>query len=271
VILGLGVMGGSLARALAALEQNPHVSGWSPDAAERAAAIASGSVSEAPADWRDTLPGAELVVLAAPLRVSCDLLFHVAAVAPPDATLSDVASLKTPLARVAEEAGVRDRWVGTHPMAGSEESGFAASRADLYSGARVWTCAHPSAEGRVGPLHALWRSLGATPIAIDSGEHDRLVAVASHLPQLAANALSRVLERHGVDPGQLGPGGKDMTRLAGSSPEIWRDLLEQASPELTQALRSLSAETSRIANLVEQRDLDALVDLMRATRAWRKS
>lgn len=264
-------MGGSLARALAALEHPPTVVGWSPDAAEREAALAARVVARAPTERQAALADAELVVLAAPLRASCDLLAAVAGEAPHDATLSDVASLKVPLERVAARAGVLDRWVGTHPMAGSEASGFSASRGDLFRDARVWTSAHPSAGARVERVHALWRALGALPVAIAAEEHDRRMAIASHLPQLTANALARVLGREGVGPEQLGPGGRDMTRLAGSSPEIWRDLLEHASPDLVAGLRALSAEAARVAELLEAKDLDALADLMRATRAWRKS
>jgi prephenate dehydrogenase len=270
-ILGLGVMGGSLARALAALQRVPYVTGWSPDETERAAALAAGAVASAPSEWRASLADAELVVLAAPLRASCDLLAEVAAAAPASTTLSDVASLKAPLARAAERAGALDRWVGAHPMAGSEESGFAASRADLYRGARVWITAGGDAEKRVARVHALWRALGADPVAIGAEEHDRLVALASHLPQLTANALALVLEREGVEPAQLGPGGRDMTRLAGSSPEIWKDLLEHASPVLVDGLRELSAEAARVADLLDRKDIDALVERMRSTRTWRKS
>jgi prephenate dehydrogenase len=270
-VLGLGVMGGSLARALAALDRPPRVTGWSPSATERGAALETGVLAEAPEEWSAALGEAELVVIATPLRAACDLLPSVAAAAPRDATLSDVASLKAPLARAAAEVGVADRFVGAHPMAGSAESGFAASRADLYRGAQVWTVAAPAAAARVAGVHALWRSLGAVPVAIGAEEHDRLVAVASHLPQLAANALASVLATAGVEPGQLGPGGRDMTRLAGSSPEIWRDLLEHASPELVRELRSLSSATARVADLLDARDLDALAELMRSTRAWRRA
>lgn len=263
-------MGGSLARALSALERAPYLSGWSPDPEERRAARSAGAVATAPKAWSAAVAEADLVVLAAPLAASCDLLAEVARATPRDTTLSDVASLKAPLARVAGRAGVRDRWVGAHPMAGSAESGFAASRADLYRGARVWTCAAPEAAARERRVHALWRSVGAEPRAIDAGAHDRLVAVASHLPQLAANALASVLEASGIEPDQLGPGGRDMTRLAASSPEIWHDLLEHASPELLRELRALSTETARLAELLERGEVDAVTALMARTRAWRR-
>ncbi len=269
-ILGLGVMGGSLARALSEIVDRPRVSGWSPQPEEREAARRAGVLDEAPASWRAAIEGAELLVLAAPLRASCELLGEIAREARPETTLSDVASLKVPLVRVAAAAGAESRWVGCHPMAGSEASGFGASTAALYRGARVWTVASGAAEDRVARVHALWRSVGARPAEIGAEEHDRLMSVASHLPQLAANALAKVMMDAGIRPEQLGPGGLDATRLAASSPELWSDLLEHASPDLIRGLRGLSAEADRLASMLEDGDVDGVAGSMRTTRAWRR-
>ncbi|MSR19411.1 MAG: prephenate dehydrogenase [Gemmatimonadetes bacterium] len=270
-VLGLGVMGGSLARALSALEVRPRVIGWSPRREEREAALEAGVVDEAPSEWRDAVRGADLVVLATPLGASCDLMAGVAEAASASATLSDVASLKAPLARAAAAAGVAERWVGCHPMAGSEEFGFGASSPDLYSGARVWTVACPAAADRVPQVHALWRSLGARPAEIDADEHDRLMARVSHLPQLTANALATVLMEANIRPEQMGPGGRDTTRLAGSNADLWKDLLEHASPELAKGLRELASTAERMADMLERKDVEDLADMMRTTRAWRQS
>jgi len=261
-------MGGSLARALAELEARPSVVGWSPSAEERDAALKAGALQDAPSGWREAVTDAELVVLATPLRVSCQLIQELASVASSDATLSDVASLKGPVARAAAAAGVTDRWVGSHPMAGSEKSGFGASTAGLFRGARVWTVAEESAASRVSSVHAFWRSVGARPAEIGSDEHDRLIAMASHLPQLTANALARVLADADISVEQLGPGGRDMTRLAASSADMWRDLLEFSSPELVQGLRALAEASERIADLLERGGLETLEEIMRLTEAW---
>jgi prephenate dehydrogenase len=268
-VLGLGAMGGSLARGLSGLKAGPTVVGWSPLEEERAAATEAAAVSSAPPDWREAVAGADLVVVAAPLKASCQLISELLGATSSETTLSDVASLKAPLARVVAEGNAQDRWVGSHPMSGTEASGFLASRADLYDGARVWTVAHPSAEARVTRLHVLWQALGARPAAIDAEEHDRLMAVASHLPQLVANALATVLAEHGVAPDRLGPGGADMTRLASSSSDVWRDILEHASPELVAGLRALAAASGRIADLLEAGDVRAIEHLMKDTRTWR--
>jgi prephenate dehydrogenase len=97
------------------------------------------------------------------------------------------------------------------------------------------------------------------------------MALASHLPQLASNALASVLMEAGLRPDQLGPGGRDTTRLAGSSADLWKDLLAYASPDLAQGLRDLSVTAGRIADLLERRDVEAIADIMQSTRHWRRS
>jgi prephenate dehydrogenase len=268
-IVGLGLVGGSLARALSALDAPPQVVGWSPSADERGAAAAAGVVAEAPANRSTALADAELVVLAAPLDPSRALLGIVAEEAPPTATISDVVSLKGPMAVAARACGLGDRWVGCHPMAGSEASGFAASRADLFAEARVWTVADGGAEARVPAVHRLWEAIGARPERIDAVTHDRLMALASHLPQLVSTALANVMASAGVQESELGPGGRDMTRLAGSSVDVWRDLLACAPIELSAGLRSLAEASDRMADRLDAGDFDAIVEEMERAGLWR--
>lgn len=275
-ILGLGLMGGSLARGVSSLALAERITGWSPRSTERDAALTAGAVGFAAADWRNAVSDADLVVLAIPLAATVDLLPELAAATPASTTLTDVASLKAPLARAAVAADVTSRWVGAHPMAGGETSGFWASRADLYEGARVWTVRAGAGEASGGPsdihqrrVDGLWRGLGAEPTPIDAEEHDRLMGLVSHLPQLVSNVLASVLLEEGVDPRHLGPGGRDMTRLAAGNPLMWLDLLEHASEELVEALRSLGREAARAADLLEQRDLEGLELLMKRTRDWK--
>lgn len=268
-ILGLGLMGGSLARGISGLELAARVTGWSPLSTERDAALTAGAVTLAAADWRDAVADADLVVLAVPLGAAADFLSELGGAAPSTATLTDVTSLKAPLSRAAAAAGLAERWVGAHPMAGGEATGFWASRADLYQGARVWTVPGEAAEEHRVRVDRLWRGLGADPRPLGADQHDRLMELVSHLPQLVSNVLASVLDDAGVEPGQLGPGGRDMTRLAASDPVMWLDLLEHASPALAAALREGAQELDRAASLLEAGDLDALGRLMRSTRSWK--
>lgn len=269
-ILGLGLMGGSLARGLSELGLARRVTGWSLRSTERDAALTAGAVTLAAADWREAVSDADLVILAVPLGPAVELLEELGDAAPPSATLTDVVSLKAPLEVAAGRAGVEDRWVGSHPMVGGEASGFWASRADLYEGATVWVAGGEAFEEHLQRVDRLWRGLGAVPRRMDAGAHDRSMALASHLPQLASNALAAVLAEKGVSPSDLGPGGRDMTRLSVSRPEMWLDLLAESSPELVDGLRALGREAERVAGLVETRDLSGIAELMRATAAWKE-
>jgi prephenate dehydrogenase len=271
-VLGLGIMGGSLARAVSSLGLAKAVTGWSPEATERDAALTAGAVSAAPATWREAISGADLVVLAAPLQGCLALLAALPEGLEPDATVTDVTSLKLPVAEAARAAGLEDRWIGSHPMTGSESSGFWASRAELYEGATVWITSADGSQARGAHrqvVERLWASLGGRPRSIGAAEHDRLMALASHLPQLASNALARTLERSDIDPSALGPGGRDMTRLASSSPEMWTDLLRHADPAVVEGLRSLAREADALADLVESGAIEQIGRIMHDTRAWR--
>jgi len=269
-VLGLGLMGGSVARAISSLDLAAKVTGWSPLATERDAALTAGALTLAAGHWPEAVSDADLVILAAPLDATRRLLSSLADAAPETATITDVASLKAPVAEVAGAAGLTDRWVGSHPMTGGERSGFWASRGDLFAGARVWIVADESAADRARAIHGLWTSLGAIPAAIDADEHDRLMAVVSHLPQLVANALATVMSERGVRPDELGPGGRDMTRLAGSSSQMWMDLLACASPELGESLRAVGRLTHSLADAIDEGDMDAIDKIMRDTQLWRR-
>lgn len=267
-VIGLGVMGGSLVRALAR-RGGRELRGWSPSAREREAALAAGVVGSAPASWQEAVSGADIVVLAAPLEATCELMGEVGRVMPTDATVSDVAGLKGPVASAAIEAGLARRWVGAHPMAGSEASGFGASSQRLYRGARVWMADAGAEPERREAIERLWRAAGASPKRIEIGRHDRLMVTVSHLPQLASNALAATLEELGVGAEDLGTGGREMTRLAGSDPEMWSEILAHAPGDLPDSLRLLASTLERIADHAREGGMRELTKTMRKTRAWR--
>jgi prephenate dehydrogenase len=268
-VIGIGLMGGSLARALRAHADAPEVVGYSPVASERDAAVAAGAVSRVVERADDAAASADLVVYAVPLSVTVDLMKRHQSAWRRDAVVSDVCSLKSALTALARSLGIEHRYVGAHPMTGGESSGFGASRSELYRAATVWLTAAEAAGDERARIERLWASLGALPRWIDAETHDRIMVRASHLPQLLSNLLADALRRAGLGPGDVGPGGRDMTRLAGSSPEVWRDLLESSSVELAPVLRELGDALDDAASSLERGDLDALVRVMERTRSWR--
>jgi prephenate dehydrogenase len=267
-VVGLGLVGGSLVRALARLPEPPRVLGASPDAADREGAERDARAHTA-ADAADLVGEADVVVYAAPLAAIVAMLPAHARAVRADALVTDVAGLKRPVLEAAARAGLGDRFVGAHPLAGGEGSGFAGGRADLFRGARVFLCAdaaQPSARARA---ESLWRAVDARPTWVGAEDHDRLMVKVSHLPQLVANALALTLEEQGIRADELGPGGRDMTRLAESPPKMWADLLAHTGVDAAGLLRGGADRLEDVAVRLERGDGAGVADLMARTRAWR--
>jgi prephenate dehydrogenase len=269
-IVGLGLIGGSLAEALVA--RGRRVKGCSLIAedvhlAERegveAFLLPEREMSEAIGDC-------PLVVVAVPLKVMYAAALETVRTAAPDATIFHVASLQGQDAINATEEIWR-RVLGTHPMAGLAHSGFRHARADLFVGRSV------SVEARARPRERelaewFWHLVGATRITYRSAEeHDTLMAWVSHLPQILATALAATLARAGVDPATLGPGGRDGTRVAMSPLGTWQSLLDAACTEDGAALAALSETLAELREVIVNGDTEALRDLWSIARTWRLS
>lgn len=268
-IAGLGLMGGSLARALKDLPEPPHIRALSENAEDVQAGLEEGAVDEGTQDPESLLRDRDLVVYGTPLRATLDLLGRHRPVLEPEAVVTDLASLKVPILARAEDLGLQDRYVGSHPMVGGTGSGFGASCTDLFRGARVWVV--PGSEGDsgiTGRLMGFWKSLGARPQVVGAHEHDSSMVWVSHLPQLTGNALAMALEGAGVARSQLGSGGLDMTRLAGSPAEMWMELLQGAPADLSRALEALENAVEELRGMVDREDWEGVGDRMRKTRNW---
>lgn len=250
-IAGAGLIGGSIGLRAAALGWE--VRAWDPDAANLRAARERGAAGGEAASLADLAGWSEILILAAPLEATLGALAELAALAStarlPPATF-DVASVKVPVARAGANV---PGFVATHPIAGSERSGPAAARADLFTG-RVWTYdaeAAPAGRERARDFIA---AMGARPLAIPSGEHDRIVALTSHLPQLLSVALGAQLAPAAADEtvaALCGTGIGSMLRLAGSSWTVWRAILEANALPISQEVRRLAAILSDVAEDLE--------------------
>ncbi|MFO0584945.1 MAG: prephenate dehydrogenase [Anaeromyxobacter sp.] len=213
-VVGLGLMGGSIAKAVRAVSPSTRLVGVEPREELRAQALAAGAVDEAHAAPGPALAGCGLAVLCTPVAAIEALLGPVSAALPDGAILTDVGGAKEKVlaaARAAVRPGVR--FVGAHPMFGGH-GGFAGSSAEKWKGGAVAVCVDgdPAAVDAVEALH---RALGATVERCTAAEHDEAVAMVSHLPYLVASALASATREAGPLAARLaGPGLKDMTRLA---------------------------------------------------------
>ncbi len=253
-VVGTGLIGGSVG--LAAAAAGFRVRGWDPDPAAVAAALAVGALhqgAETLAGLLSSLRADDVLVLAAPPEATLALLASTELRASAAGLVLDTASVKAGVA--AAGAGLA-RFVPSHPIAGSERSGAAAARADLFAG-RVWTldaAADPSARAAAGDFV---RRLGAEPLEIDAREHDALLAFTSHLPQLLAVALGEDLAARLADPrvrALCGTGMQSMTRLGASAWSMWRGIVAENSGPLAQELRNFAAILATFADEVEAAD-----------------
>ncbi|HEX6630879.1 MAG TPA: prephenate dehydrogenase, partial [Gemmatimonadaceae bacterium] len=212
---------------------------------------------------------ADVVILATPVDAAPLVLAELAAARPAARLVTDVGSTKRGIVRAAEACGLGARFVGAHPLAGDHRWGWPASRRDLFSGARVYLCpAAGAADDAVALADALWRLLGAEPEPCDAAAHDELLAWSSHLPQLTATALALALRHAGVGRARLGPGGRDTTRLAGSSPALWASIARDNAVALAGALERMERELHDLRAALLADDEARLLSGLSDARAW---
>jgi len=243
-VLGLGLIGGSVAQGLT--RAGYPVVGFDRPLVGRRARRA-GAVLLAVGTPHEAAARADVVVLAATPEANLRILGALSRVAR-GKIVTDVGSVKGPISREASRLGFR-RFVGGHPMAGSERSGFTSSRADLFRG-RPWILCPAKGLGKhaLGIVQGLVRSLGSRPVVLSVAEHDRTVAFLSHLPQMVAQALLETARSDTVARRHLklaGPGFLDMTRLARSPTALWTQIFRQNTPQMARAVRALERALQR--------------------------
>jgi prephenate dehydrogenase len=244
--VGVGLIGGSVG--LAARESGWDVIGVDrPEVLEEAASL--GAVDR-PSTLKEAR-SADLIVLATPIAKVTDL---VAELPPTDALITDVASTKTAIVREAEKQSLR--FVGGHPMAGSQLSGVANARTNLFKGARYFlTPTDKTDPAAYREVAGFVRSLGSVPTAVDPEKHDLLMAALSHLPHLMAAALLKVASD--ISPEALsfaGPSFRDLTRVGASNPSLWSDILAENAPALGEALGAFAGAMAQLGSEISNRE-----------------
>ena len=273
-LVGVGLIGGSFALALRRAGAAGSIVGADrdPQALERAAALGviddAGSASQA-------TRGADLVVVAVPVRAIGPVLHDVALALDPAAVVTDVGSTKADVVATAraELRGLFPRFVPAHPIAGREASGVEAASADLFKGARVVITPVPeTAPDAVDLVRGAWEAAGGRVSQLGAAEHDSIFAAVSHLPHLLSFALvSEICERaNASDLFAFAAGGfRDFTRIAASSPEMWRDIALQNREALLAELDRYGARLAVFRELVSRGDGPGLQRLMSEARSAR--
>lgn len=266
-ILGLGLVGGSLARTLAHRCPDWDLRGYSLDDGV-AMALRAGLALQAADGLQEAVRGADLAVVAVPPSSTPEV---VAACldADPGLAVTDTAGVKEPLRKRLQGHAGRARWVPGHPIAGREGAGFAASEEGIFADAAwILTPDDETDAGALGLVRRLLEGLDAVRIEMSAEHHDRLLAHTSHLPHLIVWALLRAATEAGLDSEDIlrGTGGglRDLVRIATSPAPIWSDISVANAPALRPALGRLIGQLQELDAALDAADRRALQDWIEA-------
>ena len=261
-IVGVGLLGGSVAKAARSGGLARRIVGVGRDAERLRPAVDDGTLDVAVTDLDAGVREADVVLLAAPVLAIEGLLERVWRSAPVGALVTDVGSTKRNIVRAAERlAATRPlAFVGSHPLAGSEQAGYRVARADLFRGATVVVTPTDKTElAALKKTTELWEALGARVTSLDPETHDRTVAAISHLPHLIACALVDGAGR--VEPGALelaARGFRDTTRIAAGDPDMWTEIFLANRDALSASVAAFRLALADLERVITAGGADAL-------------
>lgn len=262
-VIGVGLMGASLGLALRERAGADVVRGFDADAANAAGALARGAITEQATSVEAAAAGATAVFVATPVPDVTRAAKSAIGASDDGCVVTDIGSTKGGVLRDLSPEE-RRRFVGGHPICGGETSGPAGARGDLFDGA-VWFLTPPDEIDAelYTRVHRTVAALGARPTAISVDEHDRLMALVSHLPHvLAAMLVNEAADATGEGRDVLsaaGPSFRDITRVAGSNPELWADILVENAAALAPVVHESGERLSALARAIEDRDRQAVL------------
>ena len=272
-VAGLGLIGGSFA--LAMKRRGARVCGVSRSAETLALAKQLGAIDD---DREEALGECDIVFIAVPVQAAGGVFARLSRFVSAKTVAMDGGSVKSGLANLArkhfgENAG---RFVPCHPVAGAEKSGVAAARADLFEGAEVVLCPAESDDDAAQTAREVWRETGAKVSEMDANEHDQIFAMVSHLPHLLSYALVNQIDEQSPRARDLmlrhaAGGFRDFTRIAGSHPEMWRDIFLDNKTNLLAAISGYRAALNALEEAARKGDGAALFEKFEAARKLRNA
>ena len=275
-VIGLGLIGGSFARAVRKAGAVREVVGYDADPARVAAALELGVATVAAASLEEAVREADVVLLSVPVLQTREVLSQLASHLRPDAILTDVGSTKVSVEQdVAAVFGTLPaRFVGGHPVAGNEKSGVEASFAELFQGRRCILTPHAHQDpAALATVRGLWEAAGSLVCEMSAEHHDEVLAATSHLPHVLAFALVDFLNtldsRKEIFAYAAG-GFRDFTRIASSSPKMWQDITRANRSAVLGALDGYLGELHKLREAITQDDGPAILEIYTRARDARE-
>lgn len=274
-IIGVGLIGGSLARALKRAGVVNEVVGCGRDASHLQRALELGVVDRIETDMAAAVSTADVVVVAAPVGAMAEIFRVIAPTLPATSILTDAGSTKASVVDAAREVfgELPANFVPGHPIAGTEKSGVEVSFAELYDGRRViLTPTENSAPDAVKRVREMWQQAGAEVVEISVAHHDEILAATSHLPHLLAfslvDTLAQMDDKREIFEFAAG-GFRDFTRIASSDPQMWHDICVHNEPALLKMLERFEADLDKLRQAIANNDSDYLLQVFTRAKSAR--
>ena len=274
--IGLGLIGGSIARAIREKLPASDIIAYDINEATLRAALSDGVINRGASLIDEQFGQCDYLFLCAPVQKNDDNLKRIKHILSPDCLLTDVGSVKTGIHEAVRAAGLEGQFVGGHPMAGSERVGYVNSKALLLENAYyILTPGETVPEEKLYAYRELVRTLGAIPLVLDCHEHDYITAAISHLPHVVAAALVNLVRESDSEDGvmkMVAAGGfKDITRIASSSAQMWQQICLTNTANISSLLDDYIQALLAIRDHVNSRDEEALYEFFDSARIYRDS
>jgi len=268
-VVGMGLLGGSIGRAVLQSFPGTRVVGYSHRASTRRKAMELGVATEIVSDLKLGVSGSDIVILATPICTFEDYFGEIADSLPRGCIVTDVGSTKAPAHRwAARRLPSRVHYVGSHPIAGSEQRGVEFARDDLFEDAMcVLTATGKTNRAAVGTLKGFWGELGCVVKTMKPGEHDRILGNVSHVPHVVAAALVNANKRD--DMRFAGRGFMDTSRIASGPVNVWADIVLTNAGNIVKGVDRVICELSKLRRAAESGDRSKIESLLEKARGKR--
>jgi prephenate dehydrogenase len=272
-IVGPGLLGASLLMALKQQNQHAHLTAWARNPRKRQQCLDAGWCDAAPATLHEAVEGADWVVICLPVTHVVATIQTVAPALPQGCIVTDVGSTKALICEQAERliSPTGAVFVGSHPMAGGEQSGAEHARAELFKGKPVLvTPLESTPQAAVRAVEAFWQELGMVVSSLSAKAHDEAIAHVSHLPHVLASCLCTTLAKQPERwKGYAGSGLRDTTRIASGDSELWQAIAQHNREGWLQAVIHFEVELSRMKQALQQGDFDSVAQLLEQGKRYR--
>jgi len=275
-LIGLGLIGGSIAKALHAKLPDMHIIAYDTNTASLELALAEGVIQEACSQIGKAFGNCDYLFLCAPVSHNDQNLLALKEYLSPNTVLTDVGSVKTGIHEHIESLGLNKQFIGGHPMTGSERFGYANSKASLFENAYyILTPTREIPTEKISAFQTLVQTMGAIPLILPYGQHDYVTAAISHLPHIIAASLVNLVKnadsREGIMKMIAAGGFKDITRIASSSPAMWQQICLTNTKNISLLLEQYIQDLSAFKKELDAKEADTLYQFFDCARTYRES